>query len=206
MPSFTSELIKGVCPFASIDILNDIIPHMNSFGALYKITINKLRMAHFIGQIAQESGGFTKLEENLNYTHAERVSKVFPKLAGREESLLKNPVALANAAYANKLGNRDEASGDGWKYHGRGLIQLTGHDNYRDFGKIVGIDLTQKPELAAMPDYAVRLAMMFWDSRGCNALADLNDYKRITKAINGPALEGLQARTSFTDKALALIK
>lgn len=205
MVAFTKELIKGVCPLASSDVLDQVLPFLNSYGNLYKVTTNKLRVAHFVGQVAQESGGFTRLEENLSYTHADRIETVWPKLTGRGASLVKNPVALANAAYANKIGNRDEASGDGWKYHGRGLLQLTGHDNYEAFGKIVGVDLTQKPELAASADYAVRLAMMFWDAKGCNALADLNDYKRITKLINGPAMEGLQARTLFTTKALSLL-
>lgn len=200
---FTKDLIKSVCPMASDTLLNEIMPFLNTYANLYKIN-NKLRTAHFIGQVAQESGGFTTIEENLNYSTPERIAKVFPKLANRADSLIHDPVALANAAYANKIGNRGEESGDGWKFHGRGLIQLTGYENYLVFGRSVGIDLVSKPELAASPEYAVRLAMMFWEIKGCNAAADLNDYKRVTKSINA-ALEGLQARTAFTNRAATLL-
>ena len=103
--------------------------------------VGVLRVSHFLGQTCHESQGFTRLEENLNYLSADRIAKVWPRLAARAASLVGDKKALASAAYAAKNGNGDEASGDGWRYRGRGLIQLTGRANYAAAGKMIGLDL-----------------------------------------------------------------
>ena len=158
-----------------------------------------LRRAHFMAQIAHESGGFKRLTENLNYSPA-RIAEIFPKLAARADELAYQPEKLGNAAYAGKIGNGDEASGDGWRYRGRGLIQLTGRDNYRAAGIALGLEFIGNPGQAAEPEIAVRAALWFWDKRQCNLAADLDDVELVTKRING-GLHGLANRRRLTDDA-----
>lgn len=160
-----------------------------------------LRVGHFMGQTCHESAGFTRLEENLNYLSADRIAKVWPRLTARASALVGNKQALANAAYASRNGNGDEGSGDGWRYRGRGLIQITGRANYAAAGKLIGLDLVGNPDQLLEPDPAVRAAMAFWKSTGCNAAADMDDCEGVTRIINGPRMEGLEARRALTEKA-----
>ena len=116
------------------------------------------------------------------------------------------PEAIANRVYANRLGNGNEASGDGWRYRGSGYKQLTGRANYRDIGRIVGIDLENEPEKARDPAEAAKVAFAFWDSRGCSPLADVGDLDEITERVNGPAKLGLAERRMATFRAMGIWK
>jgi putative chitinase len=169
----------------------------------YEINTPK-RQAAFIGQCAHESGNFTKLEENLNYS-PERLTKVwpsrFPDLASADKYGY-NPQTLANKVYAGRLGNNQE--GDGWKYHGRGLIQLTGRENYERCGSSLGVDLIGNPDWLLDPKYSALSAGWFWNKKGLNELADQQEHGMITKRINGGLL-GLDDRLQKTTKALAAL-
>lgn len=178
--------------------------------ALDKYKINTApRIASFLGQIAHESGQFNTLQENLYYT-APRLMKVWPKrfpdlaTAQRYE---KNAPKLGNYVYANRIGNGPESSGDGFRYRGRGLIQLTGRSNYLSASSNIGIDLLNDPDKLLEPRYAALSAAWFWASHGLNELADdetddndLEDFTAITKIING-GTAGLHERLKLTRAA-----
>jgi putative chitinase len=169
----------------------------------YEINTPK-RQAAFIGQCAHESANFTKLEENLNYS-PERLTKVwpsrFPDLASADKYAY-NPQALANKVYAGRLGNNQE--NDGWNFHGRGLIQLTGRENYERCGSSLGVDLISNPAWLLDPKYAALSAGWFWNKKGLNELADQQEHGQITKRINGGTL-GLDDRLQKITKALAAL-
>jgi putative chitinase len=118
---------------------------------------------------------------------SDQMLKVYPgffKTAADTQPYVNNPEALANKVYANRIGNGDTASGDGWKYRGRGLIQLTGKDNYAALTKALGVDFVKDPDLVATPQYAALSAAWFWKNHGLNQLADVEDYKALSKRIN----------------------
>lgn len=173
--------------------------------AFQKYDINTpFRQAAFIGQCAHESNNFTKLEEGLNY-RPETLMKVwpsrFPDLAAADK-YAHNPQALANKVYAGRLGNSQE--NDGWNFHGRGLIQLTGRENYERCGSSLGVDLISNPNWLLDPKYAALSAGWFWNKKGLNELADQQEHGMITKRINGGTL-GLEDRLQKTTKALAAL-
>ena len=161
------------------------------------------RMAAFLAQIAHESGQLTRLSENLNYS-AQRLMQVWPKRFPTMEKARqyeRNPERLANNVYARRLGNGDEASGDGWRFRGRGLIQLTGLDNYRAAAQGIGLPLEDEPDLLLQPGPAALSAAWFWKSHGLNELADANaDFSTITRRINGGTV-GLDERVAFWERA-----
>jgi len=205
---FTADRLAELWPQPVSDPLRTIASALETHAPAYGVN-RLLRRAHFIAQVAHESSGFGRLTENLNY-RAERIAAVFPKLAGRAVELEHRPEALANAAYGStpdkpRLGNGDEASGDGWKYRGRGLIQLTGKANYRDRGASLGIDLVGSPRLAAEPETACLIALGYWRSRGCNEAADLDDVEKVTRLINGGVI-GLTAREELTERAKLIFR
>ena len=164
------------------------------------------RQAAFLAQCAHESGGFTAIKENLNY-RAVTLRKVFPKYfptdelaqqyAGRQE-------AIANRVYANRMGNGDEASGDGYRYCGRGLIQLTGKDNYTWFADSLGISPEEASEYMATFEGACQSACWFWETNNLNAFADKNDILTMTKRINGGTI-GLEDRKKHYEHALHVL-
>lgn len=158
-----------------------------------------LRRSHFLGQVCFESGFFGRLTENLYYTSPERIAAVWPKLKPRAESLTRNPQALGNAAYAHVNGNGDEASGDGWLFRGRGLIQLTGRANYAKFATSA-MPLTTSPQLAEVATNAVAIALAYWNAAHCNEAADRDSVADVTSKIN-PAKVGLAERTLLTNRA-----
>ena len=164
------------------------------------------RVAHFIAQCAHESGNFAFIEENLNYRAASLMAtfkKYFPtaELAQQYES---KPQMIANRVYANRMGNSDEASGDGWRYRGRGLIQLTGRDNYTFFAGSLGIDVEEAAEYLATFEGAAQSACWFWEQNKLNRFADANDVKGLTRAINGGFI-GLEDRIKHTNHALHVL-
>jgi len=167
------------------------------------------RLCHFLGQIFVETGGFANMEENLNYKDPARLDGIFSAVHGSEDArdlIRSGPEAIANRVYANRIGNGDEASGDGWRYRGSGYKQLTGRSNYREIGGIVNLDLEGNPELAREPRTAASVAFAFWDARQCSPLADRGDVEGVTEKINGPAKLGLQERRAATLRALSIWK
>lgn len=159
------------------------------------------QQASFLGQCGHESNGFIALVENLNYK-AESLCKVWPKRFPSIEAAQpynRNPEAIANHVYAGRMGNGDESSGDGFKYRGRGLIQLTGRSNYKACGEALGVDLEENPELVETPQFAALSAGWFWSTHGLNHIAE--DILAVTKKINGGTL-GLDDRVARTERAL----
>lgn len=162
------------------------------------------QQAAFIGQCGHECGNFTKLEEGLSYA-ADRLMKIWPKRFPTMEianKYARNPKALANYVYANRMGNRDEASGDGFRFRGSGWLQLTGHDNFYHAGKACGVDFVMNPDLVRTPKYAALTAGWFWATHNCNDLAERGDNLALTKKINGGTI-GLDDRIHHTNLALA---
>jgi putative chitinase len=159
------------------------------------------RQAYFIGQIAHESNQFQRLTEGLSYS-APRLMTVWPQRFPTLSSAIPyahNPVKLANKVYAGRLGNGDEASGDGYLYRGRGPIQLTGRANYEAAGAAIGVDLIANPGVLLAPHIGLDAAGWFWKSNGLNELADAGDHTMITRRING-GLNGLADRLAWVKK------
>lgn len=196
----TADRIAVLAPRVSHDVAKSLALAISAAAPAFGLS-GILRVGHFMGQMCHESAGFTRLEENLNYLSADRIAKVWPRLALRAAALIGNKVALGNAAYAGKNGNGEESSGDGWRYRGRGLIQLTGRANYAAAGRQIGLDLVADPDLLLQADPAARAALSFWKATGCNAAADMDDCEGVTRIINGPRMEGLEARRDLTEKA-----
>lgn len=158
-----------------------------------------LRLAHFLGQAAHESMNFRAVTENLNYS-AQGLLRIFPKYftATEAQQFQRKPELIANRVYAKRMGNGDAASGDGWKYRGRGFFQLTGKNNYADFDKVVEDNILLNPDLVASK-HPLLSAAWFWGRNGLNALADKDNYVAVTKRING-GVHGLQDRIALTNK------
>jgi putative chitinase len=164
------------------------------------------QQAAFIGQCGHECGNFRILEENLNY-RAATLMKLWPKRFPTLEfanQYAGNPKKIANMVYSSRMGNRDEASGDGYRFRGRGCIQLTGHSNYFHAGKALGVDFVMEPDLVASPKYAALTAGFFWSTHDCNRLAEAGDWTALTKKINGGTI-GLSDRIKHTEEALAVL-
>jgi putative chitinase len=162
------------------------------------------RQAAFIGQCAHESGNFKTLEENLNYS-AEGLMKTWPSRFPTKEiadQYARQPAKIAGKVYNGRLGNNSEE--EAAKYLGRGLIQLTGKENYANCGSGIGVDLLSNPNLLNTPEYAALSAGWFWNKKGLNALADAGDFETMTKRING-GLIGLDDRKAKIAKALSVL-
>ena len=169
------------------------------------------RIAGFLSQCAHESGGFERLQENLNYS-ADGMAGIWPrrfavlgpdkkpvKKDGKNQpnkfalALHRKPEMIANVVYSNRMGNGPTESGEGWLYRGRGLKQLTGKDNHRACGAGLAVDLVANPDLLLEPIYAARSAAWFWATNKCNNFADSGDIEGLTKRING-GLIGIEDR------------
>jgi putative chitinase len=194
----TEQLAKlGIGP-QWVDALNATF---NRFG----INTPK-QQAAFIGQCGHECGNFRILEENLNYKAATLMklwAKRFPSLEIASQ-YAGNPKKIANMVYASRMGNRDEQSGDGYRFRGRGCIQLTGSANYFHAGQALGIDFMSDPDQVATPKFAALTAGWFWSTHNCNALAENADWTGLTKKINGGTI-GLDDRISHTNLALNVL-
>ena len=195
--------------------LTRIMPRVRD-AALWSDTLNATmptfeitsppRIAAFLAQIAHESAELSRLVENLNYS-AKGLRRTWPKrfksdaFARRYE---RQPERIANYVYANRLGNGNEASGDGWRFRGRGILQITGRSNYASTGIALGLDLLADPDLLERPLAAARSAGLYWRTRGLNELADVSghsvdddeDFQTITRLING-GLAGLEDRIRY---------
>lgn len=188
-PSKLSKCIKNPKIGDWYDALCDILPE-------YGIT-SKLRVAGWLSQTGHESGDFKFVQENLNYG-ARGLLATFPKYFPTQslaESHERKPEKIANKVYGGRMGNGTEASGDGWKFRGRGLIQVTGRENYSKCSEALygNLILLETPELLQEIDGAVRSACWYWNSRNLNAAADKGDVVGMTKKING-GINGLDDR------------
>jgi len=181
-----------------VDALNE------TFGRFNIST--KRQQAAFIGQCGHECGNFKVLQENLNY-RAATLMKLWPKRFPTLEvanQYAGNQKAIANKVYCDRMGNRDEATGDGYRFRGRGLFQLTGHSNYFHAGKALGEDFVMNPDLVATPMFAALTAGFFWNTHKLNQYADARDYVTMTKKINGGTI-GLADRQKHIAHALEVL-
>lgn len=188
-----------------LHISADWVDPLNEAFQRFNISTNNQK-AMFIGQCSHESGNFRLLQENLNYKAA-TLMKLWPKRFPTLEvanAYAGNPKKIANMVYSNRMGNRDEASGDGFRFFGRGLVQLTGFSNYFHAGKALGVDFGLNPDLVATPKFAALTAGWFWSTHNCNAPADALDYTKVTKIINGGTI-GLDDRIKHITEALRVI-
>jgi putative chitinase len=202
MSNLTLDQLKQMVKNPHIDHWHEVLDQL-----LPDYDINTpLRVAHFIAQCAHESGNFVFIKENLNY-RADSLMKTFKRyfptldLAQQYE---KKPEKIANRVYANRMGNSDEASGDGWRYCGRGLIQLTGKDNYTFFAGSLGISVEDASEYLATFEGAAQSACWYWEQNNLNRFADANDVRGLTRAINGGYI-GLEDRQKHTEHALHVL-
>lgn len=172
---------------------------------------SKVRLAAFLAQVGHESGGLTRLVENLNYSEAalraQWPSRFTPAQAaqwGRNASHAASQQAIANQAYGGRLGNGLPATGDGWRFRGRGLIQLTGRTNYARCAAALMIPLSDLPDYLETQVGAAEASAWWWEDAGCNALAEAGDFVVLTKRING-GTTGLDDRVALWEKATTLI-
>ncbi|WP_031435845.1 glycoside hydrolase family 19 protein [Methylobacter tundripaludum] len=199
MPStgFNPENLKGYVP-------DEVIAQISSVAAI----TNALRLAHFLAQCAHESGGFKVVYENLNYS-ADGLKATFPKYFPEplNESYARNPAKIGARVYADRMGNGDEASGDGYTFRGRGYIQLTGKSNYANFGKAVNEDTLASPDLVATR-YPLASAGFFFDSNNIWTVCDGGStdavITAVTKKVNG-GTNGLAERTQLFKEYYALL-
>jgi len=172
----------------------------------YKISTLE-EQACFMGQFSYECNNFKSLEENLNYkpeTLMKLWSKRFPTMQDAQV-YAHQPEKIANHIYSNRMGNRDEASGDGWRFRGSAICQLTGHDNFYHAGKDLGIDLVMNPDLARTPKWAAPIGGWFWSTHGCNQLAQNNEFDKLTERING-GLFGAEERVEKIKQFLKVMR
>ena len=190
---------------AKLHIGPEWVDALNETFQRFEINTPRQRAA-FIGQCGHECGNFKVLEENLNY-RAATLMKLWPKRFPTQEianEYERKPQRIANKVYSSRMGNRDEASGDGWRFRGRGCIQLTGSDNYFHAGKALGVDFWANPDLVATPKYAALTAGWFWSTHKCNELAESANWVGLTKKINGGTI-GLDDRIKHTNHALEVL-
>jgi len=187
------------------DTADKWVPWLNM--TMLKYDINTLqRQAMFLAQLAHESGNFKYVSENLNYS-AEALRRVFKKYFPTDDLALmyaRQPEKIANRVYANRMGNGEESSGDGWKYRGRGLIQLTGKDNYAAFSLKANNNALLEPDLVAQPELAAESAGWFWDTNDLNKWSDTGDVRAATRKING-GFNGLADREAKYNKLIILL-
>lgn len=164
------------------------------------------RAVMFLSQVLTESGALSTVVENLNYS-VNGLLKTFPKYyrtVAEAEAHAKQPIKIASRVYANRMGNGDEASQDGWKYRGRGLIQITGKNNYVAFGNKIGVDLTANPSYLETPEGAARSAAWFWNVNNLNRFADKGDIEGCSRAVNG-GTNGLPDRIMYYNRGMKII-
>jgi len=197
------KLTTPILKACGVPAAEKFLHSLNNALPRYQI-VAPLEVAHFIAQVGHESIGFTRLEENLHYS-ANSLMRVWPSRfpdSDTAEKYANNPEKIANKVYGGRMGNTEE--GDGWKYHGRGLIQLTGKDNYKACAEATGQPLLDTPEIVLQPQLAALTAGWFWNKKGLNALADASDFDTMTKRING-GLIGLDDRKAKIAKALTVL-
>jgi predicted chitinase len=202
VPPALTAAFKSCAPRVNTNLW---VPLLGAAFSTYGLQTNK-RMAAAIGQFLVEAGsGFQEVVENLHYTTAARIHQVFPNefpTVASAEPYVNNPVALANRAYAHKGGNGDEASGDGYRFCGRGLIQLTGRNEYSRFGSTIGKTAEQAADYCATPAGAAMSGCWYMSAKGCLPLADAWAISKITRIVNGAAMLGNDQRIAFSNAFL----
>lgn len=205
----TRNQILAIMPMAT-RVVDKYLPYLNTHMTECQINTPE-RVCHFLATIAVESSELRAVEENLNYS-AEGLRKTFGKYfktMAVARSYERHPQQIANRVYANRYGNGNEASGDGWRFRGRGLIQYTFRSNYREYSKWSGYDVEKQPELLALPKGAARSACHYYQSHGCNELADGGGadaiFRAIRKKVNG-GTNGLEAVKLYYQRAKKVIK
>lgn len=198
----TIEQIKKIAPGAPDKAAGEFVDTFNKWSDKFGIT-TPLRAAHFISQCIHECAELKAFEENLNYSE-KGLLKVFPKYfnAATAKQYARKPEKIANRVYANRMGNGNESSGDGWKYKGRGAIGLTGRSNYLAYstsGFCIG-DIIAHPEWLAKSPGCYKSAMWFWWKNGLNTIADTEDVNSVTKRVNG-GYNGLDSRKKYLTRA-----
>jgi putative chitinase len=190
MSLITIDQLDMAVPMARYDDLLNYVDFLNEGMEKFEINTPN-RIAAFIAQVAHESGDFRHTEENLNYSWA-ALRRTWPRRFPTDElarQYHRQPERIANLVYAGRYGNAGEASGDGWKYRGRGLIQLTFHDNYQAYARAISDpSIASAPEQVAQPRHAALSACWFWQSHGLNPIADAGDqasFNKISFKING---------------------
>jgi putative chitinase len=194
MTLVTAAQLRQLAPEAAQWIIDGIVANQQ---LLVEAEITRsLRLRHFFAQTAHETGGFARLEENLNYS-AERLHEVWPsrfKSADAAMPYAHNPPKIAEKVYGGRLGNNKP--GDGWKYCGSGLLMNTGKENFAELQKDTGLPVLSQPELLRTFPGALQAATLYWKNRGINRLADRNDIEAVTRAVNG-GLIGLAERKAW---------
>ena len=203
-PVITPELLEAAtdCDGAEAEVWAPVI----AYAAMHFGIDTSQRLAAWLAQIAHESARFTRVVENLNYS-AERLRQVFPKYFPTDDlarQYARQPERIACRVYARRLGNGDESSRDGWRYRGRGLIQVTGRANYLACGEALGLPLIDEPDLLLAPRHAAMSAAWFWRSRGLNAVADGGSVERVTRVVNG-GVHGLADRVAIYTRARSVL-
>ena len=220
--SITVQQLLQIFPNAG-QVAGVFVPVLNTAMSRYQI-VGQKRMAAFIAQVGHESGHLARLVENLNYS-ADGLANTWPsryaepdgkgeyvkvqvsgKVRNKPNTLAlsvdRKPEQIANIVYGNRMGNTEQ--GDGWKYRGRGLIQITGKNNYRACGDALGLDLITQPELLEKPQHACMSAAWFWATNGLNTLADAGKFDAITQRING-GQNGSADRQALYARALKVL-
>lgn len=207
MPITEQQLLQ-VLPKAR-PVAGVFLPALNRAAARWKID-SRMRMAAFLAQIGHESGQLRVLVENLNYS-ADALVRTWPArfTADTAPAYARQPEKIANRVYGGRMGNGPETSGDGWRYRGRGLIQLTGRDNYRASGAELGLPLEDQPELLEQADHAAQSAAWWWAKHGLNELADAGRIQDIGSIINigkpGRVPHGAAERKALYDIAMRVL-
>ncbi|WP_374569667.1 glycoside hydrolase family 19 protein [Phenylobacterium sp.] len=200
--AITAERLRLVCPRLTADQAE---VHAQALEAARPIASLNMaaRVRHFVAQCAHETGQFRRLTENLNYRDPAALDRLFRAVRGQQDArmlIAQGPQAIANRVYADRGGNGDEQSGDGWRYRGRGYLQITLHDNYAQMEQVSRLPLKAHPELLEDPHNAAVAAAHFWRWHGINGTADRDDTRAVTAHIN-PALAGLDDRIAMVGLA-----
>jgi putative chitinase len=200
----TLEQLRAICPRTGVPVLARFVDPLNTAFERWDVSTPQ-RRADFLAQYAHETDGFQKLDERLHYTDAERVRAMF----GRHfkeisdddvRGFMESPEMFASRIYAERMGNGPEATGDGYRYRGRGLCHLTGKGNYALCGEAIALDLVDNPDLLLAPGPACLAGGWYWKHCGANALADRGDFRALTRAINGGEF-GLASREQYLARA-----
>ena len=196
--------LQQIFPHGDPNDLAEICDPLNAAMSEFHIS-SPQEQAMFLAQCGHESGNFSTVQENLNY-RAETLLKVFPRYFRDVDptDYEKQPEKIANRVYSNRMGNGDEASGDGYRYRGRGLIQLTGKDNYNACAAALKFDLSADPDYLETAEGAARSAAWFWAHNGLNKFADADDIVGCTKRVNGGTI-GLEERSKHYEAAKSIL-
>ena len=199
----TLDLLTHMCPKTKVNILEGYLEPLNTVAEYYEMNVNPARLAGFLAQTAHESGGYTAIKENLNYS-AKGLRSTFGKYFPNDEianQYAKKPERIANRVYGNRMSNGPEESGDGYRFCGRGLIQLTGRANYTKFANDLGMSIEETIAYLETPNGAVSSAGWFWDNNKLNQYCDSGDFVTLTKRINGGTI-GLEDRKHHYEIAM----